>query len=526
MSGSRSWKAEVGILVLLVAVAVAVRLPGVASRSIWYDEGISLLQTAGHIEPVWPHGQVPAAVAKENLRGTPSLRTVYRDTRAWDVHPPAYFLALTAWRQWLGFSLETARGLSLLFSVMSVVLLYTILRIVEFEHPLGATVFYALSTGAVHHGHEARPYAMAEMLLLVSCLAGVWLWRRSPMGRGPALAGSIVMAASSGAAFATNYLVIFPLGALMVWFVWALWPRDRALGVGGPLFTAIAVGGVLPTLREQLGAGHHHFSGFVGLLGEAREMIMMNAQETGIALSQAGSGTPETRATLSVGAAFVAITGLIWLSVFWIRRQGWQGNREFWSLTMALAAAPTAGLILLDMVLDKRLHEARYLSLGVPALAILLSYGVLRAAKSRQRWGLLLFAGLLAIQLARVNWGFERCVRDQTGSITRGLVNIIEGVETPAQLVAIAGGFGQGDPASWVYELDAKTPMLVFGHDTDPLQLMSEVSPALDLWITFSSEKASLPVELELVRRLEVSGDYTVVFRNRAAIHMIRAARP
>lgn len=298
MSGPKSWKAEVGILVLLIALAVAVRLPGVFSRSIWYDEGISLLQTAGHIEPVWPLSQSPAAVAKENLIGTPGLRTVYRDTRAWDVHPPAYFLALTAWRQGVGFSLETARWLSLIISLLSVVIFYRILRITGFEHPIGATVFYALSTGAVHHGHEARPYAMAEMLLLATWLAGVWLWKRSPMGRGPALVGSIFMAGCAGAAFATNYLVIFPLGALMGWFLWALWCRDRALGIGGPVLTALAIGGVMPVLREQLGAGHHHFSGFVGFLREAGVMILMNAQEMGIALSQGGA------AHLRLGSSF------------------------------------------------------------------------------------------------------------------------------------------------------------------------------------------------------------------------------
>lgn len=106
------------------------------------------------------------------------------------------------------------------------------------------------------------------------------------------------------------------------------------------------------------------------------------------------------------------------------------------------------------------------------------------------------------------------------------MASIIEGVEAPSQLVAVAAGFGQGDPASWVYELDPETPMLVFGHDSDPDNLMSEVLPAVDLWITFSSEKASLPVELELVRRLEESGRYTVAFRNRAAVHLIRGASP
>lgn len=524
MSGARSWKKEVGVLVILLAVAGAARLPGLFSRSIWYDEAISLLETAGHTDPVWPHSPTPASVAKANLSGTPTLGMVLRDIRTWDTHPPAYFLVLTMWRQWLGFSLETSRWLSLIFSLGSVLLLYALLRTAEFEYPVGATVFYALSTGGVHHGHEARPYAMAEVLLLASCLAAVWAWKRSAGGRSGALLGTIAMALGAGSAFATDYLVVFPLGALMVWYLWVFWRRNRAIGIIGPLLAVVAGSAVLPILRQQLGARQHQFSGFVGLLGEAREMVLMNAQEMGIALSRAGVGSPETQKALSAIAAVVAMSALVVFSVYWIGRQGWQRNSEFWCLIVALAAAPTAGLVLMDLILGKRLHEARYLAFAVPALAVLLSYGVLSATRHRQRWGPLLFAGLLAIQVARINWGFERCVRDQTGSITRGLVKIIAGVETPSQLVAVAGGFGEGDPAVWAYELEAGTPMLVFDQGTDPRHLMNFVSQAVDLWITFSSDKATLPVELELVKRLEESGDFIVVFRNRAAIHLIRGS--
>ena len=522
MSRSISWRREVGLVLLLVGVAAVVRLPGVSTRSIWYDEAISLLETAGHSVPTWPRSPAPAAVAKVNFAGTPALRDVKRDLREFDTHPPLYFLALTLWRQGLGFSLEISRWLSLLFSLASVVLFYLLVRVGGLEHPVGATLFYALATGAVHHGHEARPYAMAEALILLSCLAAIGSWRESSRRHGKALFGSILMAVSAGAAFAIDYLSLFSLGVLLIWFLWAVWPRDRQVSVVGPALAIVACSPVLPMLRVQLGSRGHQFSGSVGPFAEAAAMIRMNAQEVGIALSGSGSISQELQETLSTVVALAGIAALVVLSRVWIRRQRREGAREFWVLIVALAVAPTLGVVLMDLALDKRLHEARYLAFAVPALAVLLSHGVLSAARSRQRWGMVLLVGLVSIQLARVNWGFERCVRDQTGSISRGIVEIIEGVEVPSRLVAVAGGFGQGDPAVWAYELDAETPMMVFDSDSDPRVLLSYLSQAVDIWITFASDKATLPVERELLQTLQQTGEFIVVFRNRAAIHLIR----
>jgi len=250
-------------------------------------------------------------------------------------------------------------------------------------------------------------------------------------------------------------------------------------------------------------------------------MFLMNAQELGIALSVSGLGSREVSRSLAVLAAVIALLSLIALAVFEARRLERSQVRSR-VLIMAMALAPTVGLVCLDLLQDKRLHEPRYLSFAVPFLAVLVAYGVLGAAGRGRRWAVVLFVGLVAIQLARVNWGFDRCVRDQTGSITRGLVEIIEGFETPSRLVAIGAGFGQGDPAVWAWELDAATPMLVFGPTSDLEAVLVELSRVVDVWVTFATDKATLPVEQELLRRVDASGQFVLVFRSPSAIHFVR----
>ena len=57
------------ILAVLILVTVAVRVPGAYSRSIWYDESITLLETAGNAAPTWPAGLAPASTPKQLLVG-------------------------------------------------------------------------------------------------------------------------------------------------------------------------------------------------------------------------------------------------------------------------------------------------------------------------------------------------------------------------------------------------------------------------------------------------------------------------
>jgi len=80
---------DILVLAVLVLITVVVRVPGVFNRAIWYDEAITLLETAGNAIPTWSARPTPAATQKELLAGSPTLGEVVAGLRETDVHPPA-----------------------------------------------------------------------------------------------------------------------------------------------------------------------------------------------------------------------------------------------------------------------------------------------------------------------------------------------------------------------------------------------------------------------------------------------------
>ena len=91
-------------IVLILIFAFIIRLAGIASRPIWYDEAFSILLSE----------QGPSAI----LSGTLSTDA---DSSAAEEHPPAYYFTLWVWMQVFGKSIIAARMLSILVSLGSIV---------------------------------------------------------------------------------------------------------------------------------------------------------------------------------------------------------------------------------------------------------------------------------------------------------------------------------------------------------------------------------------------------------------------
>jgi len=186
--------------------------------------------------------------------------------------------------------------------------------------------------------------------------------------------------------------------------------------------------------------------------------------------------------------------------------------------------APTLGVFAVDVALGQRIHQPRYVVFAVAALATVAATGLL-GLRGPRRWGLLLLGALLLVQASRVNWGFERCVRDQTGGIKRSLASIIDGYESPGRLVLIGAGWGVGDPASWIYELRPGTLIAVFDRGADLDAMLRAAAAYPDLWVTFSTDKVTLKAEQEVLQRLRTDGAYQEVFANPLASHFVRVGR-
>lgn len=142
-------------ILAVLAIALVLRLIGLQSRPIWYDEAFSILLAE----------KGPAAI----LNGT---LTADSNSSAAEEHPPAYYFTLWGWVQIFGSSLVSARLLSLLLSLGSIYFTYQIAE--HLFDPLtawGAALLTAIFPFQIHYAVEIRMYMMLAFWLTLATYA-------------------------------------------------------------------------------------------------------------------------------------------------------------------------------------------------------------------------------------------------------------------------------------------------------------------------------------------------------------------
>ncbi|HUH97627.1 MAG TPA: glycosyltransferase family 39 protein [Anaerolineales bacterium] len=144
-------KSNLRVLFIFVA-ALAVRLLGIATRPIWYDEAFSILFSEKGLGPM--------------LYGT--LAATGSGTA--DIHPLGYYTLLWLWMKVFGESLTAVRLLSILGGLGVVILIYFTGRELFGETTAQlAMLFAALAPFQLHYAQEIRMYSfMAAWLLLAT----------------------------------------------------------------------------------------------------------------------------------------------------------------------------------------------------------------------------------------------------------------------------------------------------------------------------------------------------------------------
>ncbi len=183
-----------GGLVGVVLLSLGVRLLGIATRPIWYDEAFSILFAEKGPAKMLIATQAPLGIA------------------ASDVHPLGYYLILWAWMRSFGESLLSVRGLSVLAGAITVVPIYLLARdLLGSRVALGAGIVFGLAPFQVHYGQEIRMYAFLCLWLMLATY--FFLRGRRSYGWGWWV-GFAVCAALAGF---TQYLALFYLAPLAVW---------------------------------------------------------------------------------------------------------------------------------------------------------------------------------------------------------------------------------------------------------------------------------------------------------------------
>jgi mannosyltransferase len=187
-------------LVLIVAVATALRVSHLGVESVWLDEAASI-DTA----------REPAV-------------DVVRDA-AKDVHPPLYYLALHFWMRLTGDTEPALRALSVLFSVLAIAALAAFAAR-WFDRPtaLVAAVLAAISPLQIAFAQEARMYALLTLTAVLSIDAFL---RVVQHGTRRALAAYV---AATSAMLYTHAYAEFVVAGQGLWLVGALVvsPHHRA----------------------------------------------------------------------------------------------------------------------------------------------------------------------------------------------------------------------------------------------------------------------------------------------------------
>jgi hypothetical protein len=345
--------------VLLLAALV---LTAAASlRGAEYDEQYTLFLTAGTPRPDWPAIVFPATVVVAVQGGHATLAGIAHDLRATDVHPPLYFWMISLWRSMFGPSLLAARMFSVLCGVVSIGLV----GIVATRCAIRPTVAMLLTLGCygfVYTSGVARAFAATEALTLG--------------GMALLLAGRRILAGVClGAACCCNYLGVFVAAALI--FVTGAWvavlPAIPFLGLDAWFFGA------------QHAARPDQFPPFALWPATVRLVEYQVAAVFG-GLPLYVDGDWRVAAEVGLGLVTVALVASV------------SRARPFHvhPLLLAAAIAPPIGLLLLGAVFNNTPIELRYLSFGLPFIALLaaasLKHRLLALALTVQILGI---AGLL-----------------------------------------------------------------------------------------------------------------------------------
>ncbi|HEY9644872.1 MAG TPA: hypothetical protein V6C88_00810 [Chroococcidiopsis sp.] len=502
---------QIALLIALLSVAIAVRLPGLTHRAIWGDEAITLMETAGHPIPAWPKVPTPAEVIQVQIfQGTPTLGKIADDLRRTDVHPPLYYWCLALWRRWFGFSLETARAFSLLCSVATVLTLYLSLRICKLQNPLIPTLVYALSSISVNAGHDARDYALASLWVVAGVLfalladrAGNFRWDGNPHTPQRCAVYTTAMGLCCGAAFQTNYLALFPTSVTLLWFAISLWPRSRRLALAGPLLSiAIWLAG-WPILSTQLGARTGQAVGFRGVWADLSQLWLANMQMIAAPARASQMQLP----TVCVGLLFVA---LLVITGFQLIKHRANPSRRPLALMVALALVPSMGLFALNVIANKHLSSARYIMLAAPFLSVCLAYGISTLRFSMRYLGTMLLVLLIGLQLVAINWGDESTYL-QGGTNLRSFAQTVNASST-SPLVMVSRGFdyGRGGQGALIYELSPPTIAVSVGNNSTLDELPFSLEPYADVWLALFP-KFSKSGGATILSSLRQSPDYVEV---------------
>jgi len=329
------------ILAVFLLVGTALRGFQIGSRSFWYDEAFSSLIASLSIEQIWSNVVVAS------------------------IHPPGYYLLLHFWL-WLGQGEGVIRGLSLLFSVGAILLIYGVGRwLFDRATAVVAAGGMAIFPFQIYFAQEARMYGL--VVFLATALTWIFLYGVITKNRWFVWLGYIFVAT---AGLYVHYFFAFLMIALHLWWLlnWrryksAVWPLSLADGLIALLF--------LPQANQALNNTGAYLVG-----GRAWQAIpnVLSPLTTIFYLLFAH------RSPIWVVPIGLFLTLALLLLTFWESRRRLKEEQHFEAALWVSLVTPIVIVLGISWVIQP-IYLERSFSIVAPALILLLARGTIAAPR-------------------------------------------------------------------------------------------------------------------------------------------------
>ncbi len=201
------------LLILIILIGFSLRLFHLSQESLWTDEAFTL-----------------------SIAESPTVQEVIEKTKISEAVPPGYYLFLHYWISSFGNSEFSLRFPSLIFSVLSILLIYFLTTEINFSDgkksksiALFSASFLATSMLQVLYSQEVRIYSLFTFLSLVSTYSFCKLYHLyNSTEKKNSFFWSLTYALSLLVSFSVNYLTIFVLIAHIIALCWN-WPHGQKL---------------------------------------------------------------------------------------------------------------------------------------------------------------------------------------------------------------------------------------------------------------------------------------------------------
>jgi mannosyltransferase len=320
---------------LAVAGAAALRLVGLGSQSLWYDEWLTAEATSGGLRDLAHH-----VVTREGIT-------------------PPYFVVMWAWARIVGDGDIALRVPSVIVGVVTVPVAYAIARALGQRRTVArvAAALVAVNPMLVWYSQEARPYSLLAFLGALSVLACVRARERPDRGRLAA------WALAAAAVAAVHYFALFLVAGEAIVLVAAHRRRWGPIALAC-LPTAVVTLALVPFAVRQ--ASHAANRDWIGAFS-----LTSRVEEAGRS-ALLGPSLPAERLWL-LTAVLVALAAAL------VVAGGTADDRRAAGLLVALGAAAVAVPLLVSLAMTD-VFLGRYLIAGLVPLivAVAVGFGVRR----------------------------------------------------------------------------------------------------------------------------------------------------